>query len=125
MKYFKANKVVQDITASLARQLIEVKTTVTVAAGSSHFFSTAINYEVFDIRTVYATTDTGDPLTVSLYDSPAADNEIYRSLTQPTVNDIVAIPCRDKSGAKNLYIRINNATSTAFNANILIKIVNL
>lgn len=125
MKFIKENKLVTDITGSLSKQLIEVKKTVTIASNSSNFFTTVVNFDQYEIKTAYAATDTGDPVTLSIFDSSAADNEIYKSLAQSLVNDIVAVPCRDKSGNKSIYIRATNGSSNTINVNIVVKLVNL
>ncbi|MDU2064718.1 MAG: hypothetical protein E6713_07720 [Sporomusaceae bacterium] len=125
MKFIKENQLATDLTASLAKQIIEIEKTVPVTAGNSNFFAAVVNYDAFDIRTVYAISDNGGALRVSLFDSPQADREIYRSLEQSVVNDIAAVPCRDKSGGKCLYIRVSNTTQQDFNVKLLIKLINL
>lgn len=125
MRFIKANSIVKTIETDFTKQLIEVKKNALVSANSSAVFTSLIGYDTFDVRTVYAITDTGYPVTISIFDSAAQENEIYRSLSQSVVNDIVAVPCRDKAGTKSLTVRLVNNTSTDMNVSILIKVVNL
>lgn len=125
MRFIKANAIVKTIETDFIKQLVEIKKKILVAANSSTVFTALVGYDTYDVRTVYATNDTGDPITLSIFDSAAQENEIYRSLAQSVINDIVAVPCRDKAGTKSLTVRLVNNASTNMNVSILIKVVNL
>lgn len=125
MKFYKTEKQAADIAASLAKQLIEMQKTMRVEGGKSQHISLPVGYDLYEIKTISAKSDTQEGMTVSIYADSEFQEEIYRSLTQAVIEDIVAIPVRDKSGGKSLFVAVNNPAAGDMNAEIKIKAVNL
>jgi hypothetical protein len=125
MKFLKTNSLATEIIANFEKQVITVDDTVTVMPGKTVYVMKKIGYAAYEVKTIYGKTDTGDSLIISLFDDDKHGNEIYQSLKQPIIQDLVAIPNHDSSGNAAVYFAVTNTGQAAFSASVHIKCVNL
>lgn len=126
MKFYKLNPLAENIGESLARQLVVIKDDLYVEKGKSIAVAPVVGYDLYEIKTVTAKSDTQKNIVISIFDGEGeARQEVYQSLTQPAVQDIVAIPMRDASGQKKLYFLVSNMGDTDCTVRIEIKLISL
>jgi hypothetical protein len=125
MKFLKTNQLVTQLTTSFEKQVITISETISVKAGKTIYFTANVGYDNYEIKTVHAKTDSGDPCVVSIFDDKVNGNEIYQSLNQSIIRDIVNVPNRDTTGKKTMYIAVTNSTKNDFMVSVKIKAVNL
>ena len=107
------------------KQLVEISKTIVAEAGRITSFDFLVNLDVYEIRTIYAKSDNDNPIVLSIFDNKNGGQEIYRSLSQAVVNDIAMVPCKDKSGNKELHIQVNNPGTNTIHIELAIKLTSL
>ena len=125
MRFIKQNQLATSLTATLCKQIVEIDKTITVAPGTTNSFTALVGYDIYEIKTVTASTDTGDSVSVSMYEDSTFTKQIYQSLPQSLIQDIVVVPVKDKSGAQSAYISVNNSSPNTVVVTLVIKVVNL
>lgn len=104
-------------------QLYEAQTTIRLNASESQFITLPVGFNKYDIRTVYF--DANAIVNVTIYDKAVNGFVVYDSLSEKSCYDVVNVPCEDKSGNKNLNVKIQNTANVPTTVTLSIKVTSL
>ncbi|PFJ16499.1 hypothetical protein COI89_10840 [Bacillus cereus] len=121
----KINRYKGTVGDSSSPVLIEKSEQILVQNGQTQYLPMNMEYNKFDLRTIYVTNDRDFESIITIFDKRKNGIQIYKSLQEQKTYDILAIPCEDKDETRNTHIFIENKGNEPALFTVIIKALSL
>lgn len=112
-------------TANSNPTFVERKEQIFIEKGQVEYIPINIGFNKYDIRTIKVMNDKDSETVVTIFDKKEDGDQIYKSLQEKKIYDILTIPIEDKDNTAAAHVFVENKGDSAALFSLNIKAVSL
>lgn len=101
----------------------ELEGTISVPSNGTLYLPLTVGAHRYEVKTVKVTASPASKVSIRIMDRPTGGEDVYESLVQDEIYDIVNVPVTDKSGQQQLHTFVTNSGTGTATLRVVIKVV--